>query len=980
MLGSLLDAAEKGRGTTQLLEGEGGQGKTRLVLATAERAAKRGWTVAIGRAYPVEAGVPYALFTDALLPVLRKLDPSTLSVLTRGAASELSHLFPLLIGGDAPIRGSSEPTSEIKTRLLWNFAQLLGRMAQKQPLLLVLENLHWADESSLEMLHFTARQIGSSRVLVLGTYNEASGERSPALVSLRQSLVALGAASVHHLEPLSRAATDELVHAVFGVSDAVSREFAALLYGWTRGNPFFVEETLKALVTSGRLYEREGKWYGWEIADLDLPRSIREAVVTRLDRLSDDAQRLAAVAAVIGTRASYEALDAVAAMPRMELVEAIDELRAERILEEHREGDRIVYDFSHPILRDVLYQDLGLARARLLHASVADALERHYGSRADEHADVLAYHFARADARDVGPKATHYLSLAGRKALAKHANREAASYLAAALERTRGAADAESEWEILEGLARARERLGEYDAAIALWIRAREYVQRANDLARVADIERRLGLSYFWSGRHDEALKRYDASISAAVAAGAESTLARARLAKGMCLQGLARVDDAEREMSEAIDLAERLGDATLLARAHRTQLLFYLWTGRTELAYKHAESARELAAASGQRVLEWLAHWALATLGGLTGKSEACARHLGEATRLAEELDSPVFRAWTAEIAVEVASATGEWETGLALAERTIALGRSVDLRGPFPRLLVWTAIIYLGRGDLERAKAYIDEAWELSGAGRGADHPSYVHSVVPAHIGLAAYHVATRNFAEAIRVGEAGLAIADRAGAAVWAVHRLLPILAESALEARDLRRAEKIGQRLRHDSERLGQRAGLAWADGCAALVAMLRGQTERAIVLLRDAAEALEAVPVVADGARVRKQLARLLAESGDRDGAVVELRRVHEVFVRLGAEGELALTRQQLRELGARPPARTALDGADGLTARELEIVRLVCARKSNKEIGRALNISPRTVSTHLTNIFTKLQVGSRGELADFVRERGLFTG
>ena len=979
LLGSLLDAAEKGRGTTQLIEGEGGQGKTRLVLATAERASKRGWTVAIGRAYPVEAGVPYALFTDALLPVLRKLDPSTLSVLTRGAASELSHLFPLLVSGEAPIRGASEPTSEIKTRLLWNFAQLLGRMAQKQPLLLILENLHWADESSLEMLHFTARQIGSSRVLVLGTYNEASAERSPALASLRQSLVALGMAHVHHLEPLSRAATDELVHAVFGVSDAVSREFAALLYGWTRGNPFFVEETLKALVSSGRLYEREGKWYGWEIADLDLPRSIREAVVTRLDRLSDDAHRLAAMAAVIGTRASYEALDAVAGMPRIGLVEAIDELRAERILEEHREGDRIVYDFSHPILRDVLYQELGLARARLLHASVADALERYYGSRADDHADVLAYHFARADARDVGPKATHYLSLAGHKALAKHANREAASYLASALERTRDEGNTQAEAAIIEGLARARERLGEYDAAIALWTRAREHAQSANDLARVADIERRLGLASFWSGRHDEALERYDASISAATAAGAESTLARARLAKGMCLQGLARVDEAEREMSEAIALAERLGDATLLARAHRTQLLFYLWTGRTELAYKLAESARELAAASGQRVLEWLADWALATLGGLTGKSEACARHLAEATRLAEELDSPVFRAWTAEIAVEVASATGEWETGLALAERTIALGRSVDLRGPFPRLLVWTAIIYLGRGELERAKAYIDEAWELSGAARGGDTPSDVHSVVPAHIGLAAYHVATRNFAEAIRVGEAGLAIADRAGAAVWAVHRLLPILAESALEARDLRRAEKIGQRLRRDSERLGQRAGLAWADGCAALVAMLRGQTERAIVLLRDAAEALEAIPFAADAARVRKQLARVLADSGDRDGAVAELRRAHDVFVRLGAKTELERTREKLRELGVRPPPRVALDGAQGLTAREAEIVRLVCARKSNKEIGRALNISPRTVSTHLTNIFTKLQVGSRGELADFVRERGLFT-
>ena len=979
MLGALLDGVEKGRGTTFFLEGEGGQGKTRLALATAERATKRGWLVAIGRAYPVEAGVPYALFTDALSPLLRTLEPSALSVLTRGAVADLAHVFPVLAASASTLRGSSDTASEMKTRLLWNVAQLLTRIAQRQPLLLVLENLHWADESSLEMLHFIARQLGSARTMVLGTYNESAPERAHGVVALRQSLVALGAAREHHLAPLSRGATDELVHAVFGVADTVSREFAALLYGWTRGNPFFVEETLKALVASGRLYERDGTWHGWEIADLDLPRSIREAVVTRLDRLSADAQNVATMAAVIGTRASYEALDAVVGAPRAVLVEAIEELRVQRILDEHRDGDVIVYDFSHPILRDVIYQKLGLARARLLHAAVAEALERHYGESADAHADELAYHFARADARDVRPKATRYLALAGRNALGKHANREAASYLSAALERIRGnGVDPGIESAIVEGLARARQRLGEYEAAVTLWERARDHAERAGDLGRLADIERRLGLASFWRGRHDEALERYDSALRAAASAGAENTVARARLAKGMCLQELGRTGEAEHEVAQAIAIAERVGDAPLLARAHRTQLLFYLWTGRTELAYKHAERARELAVASGQRVLEWLAQWALATLNGLTGASEACARHLAVAERLADELDSPVFRAWTAEIAIELASATGEWEAGIALGERTIALGRSVGMRAPIPRLLVWTAIIHIGRGELERAKAYIDEAWELSGAARGVDRPRDVHSVVPAHIGLAAYHLARGDFAEAIRVGEAGLAIADNAGAVVWAVHRLLPILAESALEARDLRRAEKIGRRLRQDSERLGQRAGLAWADACAALVAMLRDENDRAIVLLRDAAAALEAVPVVADAARVRRQLARVLATTGDHDGATRELRAVHDVFVRLGAERELVLARKQLRDLGARPPARSAIGGAEGLTSRELEIVRLVAARKSNKEIGRVLDISPRTVSTHLTNIFTKLGVGSRGELADFVREKGLF--
>ena len=123
--------------------------------------------------------------------------------------------------------------------------------------------------------------------------------------------------------------------------------------------------------------------------------------------------------------------------------------------------------------------------------------------------------------------------------------------------------------------------------------------------------------------------------------------------------------------------------------------------------------------------------------------------------------------------------------------------------------------------------------------------------------------------------------------------------------------------------------------------------------------------------------MRRQLARALAEAGDREQSARELRRTHDLFARLGAAAELDATREQLRTLGFRPPAKTVGEGAAGLTAREMEIARMVAARKANKEIGAALKISARTVSTHLSNIFSKLDVESRGELADYVREKGL---
>src|SRR6185436_19270638 len=206
---------------------------------------------------------------------------------------------------------------------------------------------------------------------------------------------------------------------------------------------------------------------------------------------------------------------------------------------------------------------------------------------------------------------------------------------------------------------------------------------------------------------------------------------------------------------------------------------------------------------------------------------------------------------------------------------------------------------------------------------------------------------------------------------------LHRLVPVVAEASLWANDIKRAKVLAARMRRDSNALGQRLGLAWADACDALVEMLHGERKRAVSLLEGAAEALEAIPYVSDAARLRRQLARALAETGDREGATRELRRAHEVFAHLGAERELDATREQLRELGARPPSRSSTSGIAGLTGRELEIVRLVAARRSNKEIGATLEISARTVRTHLSNIFSKLGVESRGELADKAREAGL---
>ena len=979
-LASALHGAEAGRGGTVIIAGESGIGKTRLANAVVEQATKRNFSVAVGRAYPVETGVPYAVFSDALLPLLRAIDPSMLSLLTRGGNAELVQLFPALAVGDHGMRSTAvrgDP-SEARARLLWNFTQFLARFAAKRPLLLVLENLQWADSSSLELLHFTARQIAGDHILIVGTYNDADSRTANAQSTLRgmeTSLVELGVARSIHIAPLDVAATRELVQALLGETSA--QELAELIHQRTRGNPFFVEETVKALIeettsTNGRAPTVQ------DLAALKLPRTIRDVVIARLGQLAPEARRLADLAAVIGTRSSHDALAFVSQLPEEALLSALDELRRARVIDEHVESGEIVYDFTHPLLQESLYAELGLARARTLHAVVAEAFEAFYGSAANAHVDELAFHYLRADARRLAEKAVQYLHAAGMEAMAKHANREAADYLTAALDQVErlGPADDERSISITHELARARQRLGEYPVALTLWRRAAQDAESRGMHSRLATIRRNMGMVSFWSGRHEEALTHYDAAITAAIAAGEPAVEARTLIAKGMCLQGLGRRDESERVVHLALEIAERIGDAALLARVHRALLLLYVWTGPPQLARKHGERAIVLAGQSGQRGVEWSAHWALAMLAGLTASVPDIAHHLAEAQRLADELRSPLLRAWTAEVAIEYYAGIGEWETAVSLAERTLGAARSLGQSTLIPRLLVWLGLLYFGRGNVEAGKACVDEAWELSGAG-GEAVGGDVHSIVPAHTGRAAYHLTMQDYEQAIRVGEHGLEIADKSGYVVWAVHKLMPVIAEAALWKSDMKRALRVGQRLRRDASRLDHRLGLAWADASEALAELLQGNKSRSVEMLRTVAEQLEAIPYVPDAARVRRQLAIALAETGDREGATRELRRAHEVFARLGAEPELRATREQLRDLGARPPVRTLAAGVAGLTGRELEIVRLVADRRSNKEIGAALDISSRTVSTHLSNVFAKLGGASRGELADYARNSGL---
>jgi DNA-binding CsgD family transcriptional regulator len=971
LLGDWMRDVSSGRGGVQIVAGQSGIGKTRLAKAVADRAQRDKWTVSIGRVYTVESGVPYAVWSDALTALLRGMEPGARNVLTRGGGW-LGTICPAF-GAETP---AQEPDAERdgKARLLWNFAQFLGRVAEKQPLLLVLENLHLADSASLELLHFVARQIGTARVGIIATYNETELDRNAALRELEQSLLAIGAAKLMRLDPLSQADIEQLVSEAFHVNHPSALQLGRRLYSWTRGHPFFVEETLKSLVESGRLYERDGRWLGWEVEELDLPRSVRSAVSKRLELFGPDARTMAGVAAVIGAHVRFETLRDACDLPTEAALAALDELCKAGILVEAAHTGAGDYDFAHPMIQDVIYDSLGVARTRMLHASVARSLEKRYGADALAHADALAFHFSRADAAaDAGGKAARYLAAAGRDALARHADRAAADYLSAALERQLPDVDAET---LIDDLAQARQRLGDYDGAMALWQRARNDADQRGDAARRARVERRMGLACYWTGRFEEALAHFDVALAAATAARDDAQLAQVQISRGTCYQSLGRPTDAVRDLDAALASAERLGDPALLARAHRALLFLRVFIGPPDRARAHGEQAVELSERGADKTVEWSAHYGLATLAGLTGDGEAMLRHLERSERLADELQSPVMRVHTDELAIQYAFACGNWDAGVALAERTIAMARLLNQRALLPRLLTWVTRFYTARGEFELAKRYLDEAWELGVARAARGRPVEVHTQIAVFSGLALYHLTVGDYARAVEIGEQGLEVADRSGYAVWAIYPLLPITAEAAFYKRDIPKADALRERMNREVERMGHKLGRVWVRAGDGIIARLRNDYAQAAELMRAAIDDLETIPWVHDAARLRRWLADVLIRLGDQEGGIRELRRSHDVCAALGARVELDRAREMMKLLGLRLPARPSDGGKrlPKLTERETDIARLVVARKSNKEIASALGISARTVTTHVANIFAKMGVSSRGELADRMRD------
>ena len=426
-----LDDATLRRGRLFLISGEPGVGKTRLADEVAAAADAKRMAIMAGHCSEHDEAVAYLPFVEILENFVdRASNPDSLRKALGEQASELARLLPnlkhILPGLPPPL---DLPPAQARRHLFNCFFDFAARIASQQPALMILEDLHWADDSTLSLLDHLVQRLADLPLMLIGTYRDAALNVTRPLAKTLEDLLRGRRANSIRLKGLPRDEVAAMLNSLSGKSppDAVVGE----VFAETEGNPFYVEELFRHLEEENRLYDSAGEFRSeLKIGELDAPPSVRLVVARRLARLTDLTQKMLAAAAVIGRFFSLEILQASSAAEADSILECIEEAEKGELVYSVADSLRARFEFAHELTRQAVLAGLAAARRQRLHLDVAEAIERTH-SKAPEYYGELAHHF-RLGGDPL--KAVDYLVRAAREAAARSAPQQSISLATTGLE------------------------------------------------------------------------------------------------------------------------------------------------------------------------------------------------------------------------------------------------------------------------------------------------------------------------------------------------------------------------------------------------------------------------------------------------------------------------------------------------------------------------------------------------------------------
>jgi DNA-binding CsgD family transcriptional regulator len=956
-----LERAEQGQPVMVLVAGDAGVGKTRLLAELAHQARQRRAQVMVGGCLEVgDVGLPYVPLIAALRGFAAEADNDELLAAAAKGLARLGQLLPEL--ADQPNATASLGEGLEQLQLIDAVGSLLVRLSEHAPLVLVLEDLHWADASTRELVAFLHQTLRTGRLLVVASYrSDELHRRHPLWPWLAEFRRRPGVTRLE-LGPLSRAELAEHLAALRG--QRLSAAELARIFDRSEGNPFYAEELLAA---------------GADRDEVALPRAVGDVLLARVQALSDSAQQVLRVVAVAGRRVSHRLLVVAADQPEPEVEAGLREAVAARLLVAEAASES--YSFRHALLQEALYGDLLPSERSRLHASFAHLLVEHRDA-AGASAAELAYHCL----------ASH--DLAGGLIASVQAAAEA-QVVHAAGERLRHLEQALSLWEripeaarltgvdridLILGAAEAANDAGEVDRAVGFARQVIAEIDQGIDPLRAARSYERLA-HYLRVGHDEETLELCRRAEQLIPRDPPTPLRARVTAALAQALVNTQQRQEARRWCQEALAAAQAtasVGDvADALITLSMVEALHDLKKGHGLLL-----AAQQQAASAGHYDIELRAihnrGWAEHDLGDLAAASAT--------------YDEGVERAWQVGLAWSPFGLAmrggrcyfrylaGEWD-----AAATVAASVDQHVAALAPQLAADALAVEVGRGEAT-VEERLANLTPLHGANRAMDI-----FVALSEAEQALWRDELERANSAIQRGRATVGGANR-----WTLEELMLCAVGLAVQARRAEEAsaspdgrllaEAVGlaETFLHRARSIAELSGRtihpsvhvpAWLAKAEAEWTRVKGHSDPA--RWQTAARAFS-FGCAYEVARCQWRLAEALLGTGRREEAAAAARGAYQTAVRLGAaplQAALeALGRRGRLDLGAGVATEPK---PAGLTPRELEVLRLLVGGRSNRQIAEALFISGKTVSVHVTNILAKLGVHSRLEAAARARELGL---
>jgi DNA-binding CsgD family transcriptional regulator len=977
----LVDRTRSGQGQVAFVYGEAGIGKSRLVAEAKAYAGAHDFLLLQGSCFQVDSSYPYAPLLDLLRAAAA---PTSLGAALDPIVLEFARLLPELapsLAGPLPAP-LSDPEQE-KRRLFAALTRFFKERASQRPVLLVIEDLHWCDDISLEFLQSLARFCAAQPLLLLMTYR--SDEVQP---SLQRCLAQLDRARLSQelqLALLSRSDVDAMLGAMFALPETEQASLLNLVYPLTEGNPFFVEEVLTSLISRGELLPDNGAWQRKPLPDqrsaqVPVPRSVQDAVQQRTQHLSTEAMQVVTLAAIAGRRFDFAVLQQILHCDEERLLLLIKELLATRFVVEVSAEQ---FAFRHALTQQAIYARLLARERRSLHSTLAQAIEHLFAATPmlDAQLADLAYHYYEAG---VWEKALEYEQRAGARALALYAQHAAIAHFTHALSALHHLSEAQPS-PVYRQRGQAYEALGEFACALSDYEHAVEAARAAQD--RPMEWQSMMALGFLWTGRDYEQAGGWFQRASDLAEGLADPTLrARSLNRLGNWLINTGRVQQGLEAHQEALQLFETRADTQGMAETLDLLGMAHGFSGDPANAVKHFGRAIELFRTLGdnQSLVSSLAGRAIdstpetiETAYSTLRTRDECLQDTAEALRLSRQTHSQAGQAFVECVTTQVYSSFGEFGQALAHAQEALRIATAIEHQQ-------WLVGSYGALGQL------------------------YLLMLEPAL---------------AISALDAGLAGARTLGSAYW-IRNLTSYLALACALRRDFPRAEEVLNAVMPQEKQPGnsgeRQVARAWgelalAQGKPAIalhiaeqlilsapgdvrqqpiphLLALKGEALLALKHLEEASEALEGAKLGAEQRQASSVLRRVHASLGlvyhlllQEDQAQREWSLAREIIAQLAStidqiylrDNFIQAARQFLPAEKSPLSRKVAAEKLGGLTEREIEVLRYVAQGLTDVQVAEQLVISHRTVHSHLNSVYSKLGITSRSAATRYAIEHEL---